>query len=399
MKRSKKANSVEARRPPQVGKSWWWWKPALLAVVAACVAGGIYAFNNNLRQTSGDVNHRGADSHAGHHATAGRSTPDAASAAAARINNSPAPGPAPEGMVWVPGGTFWMGCENCEMPDALPVHLVEIDGFWMDRTPITNAQFAQFVEATGYITIAERKPKPEDYPGAPIESLVPGSAVFTPPTQDVSLDDHLQWWRYVPGASWRHPEGPDSTTAGREDYPAVHIAWDDAVAYARWAGKQLPTEAEYEFAARGGLDRQPYAWGRELKPGGKWATNVWQGSFPAQNAKEDGHLATSPVTAFQANGYGLYDMGGNVWQWCADWYRPDYFAKIAHAATRNPQGPADSYDSQEPGIPKRVQKGGSFLCSDEYCTRYLVGSRGKGAADSGSSNVGFRCVKRVSSKQ
>lgn len=397
MKRKKKEKSVESQRAPHAGKSLWW-KLGLLAVVAACVVGAIYAFNANRRQTSGGVDH-GGGRHAGHHTTAEQTVPDAESAAAARINSAPAPGPAPEGMVWVPGGTFWMGCENCEMPDALPVHLVEVDGFWMDRTPITNAQFAQFVKATGYVTIAERKPKPEDYPGAPIESLVPGSAVFTPPVQDVPLNDHLQWWRYVPGASWRHPEGPDSTTTGREDHPAVHIAWDDAVAYSRWAGKQLPTEAEYEFAARGGLDRQPYAWGRELKPGGKWATNVWQGSFPSQNSNEDGHLTTSPVTAFQSNGYGLYDMGGNVWQWCADWYRPDYFAKIAGTTTRNPQGPADSYDPQEPGIQKRVQKGGSFLCSDEYCTRYLVGSRGKGAADSGSSNVGFRCVRRVSSEQ
>lgn len=403
MKHMNKANAVEAQRPHQSGTSLWW-RLAVMAVIAACIAAAIYAFKVGTEQTSGaqadsHVNNQRGD-HAGHHVATSSTPPDAASAAAVKINPATPPDPAPEGMVWVPGGTFWMGCENCEMPDALPVHLVEVDGFWMDQTPITNRQFERFVKATAYVTVAERKPDPKDYPGAPVENLVAGSAVFTQPPQDVPLDDYLQWWRYVPGASWNHPEGPGSTTAGREDHPAVHLAWEDAVAYAKWAGKRLPTEAEYEFAARGGLDRHAYAWGNELKPGGKWAANIWQGRFPSKNAHEDGYFATSPVRAFAANGYGLYDMGGNVWQWCADWYRPDYFAKVAATggtATRNPQGPVESYDPEEPGTAKRVQKGGSFLCSDEYCTRYLVGSRGKGAPDSGSSNVGFRCVKSPSS--
>jgi len=327
--------------------------------------------------------------HADHAAT----TPSAPSAAVS-INKVTPSGPAPEGMVWVPGGTFWMGCDDCDMPDAAPAHLVTVDGFWMDRTPVTNAEFAKFVKATGYMTIAEQKPDPKDFPGVPEENLVAGCAVFSPSPAIDSLDNPYAWWRYVPGANWKNPEGPGSTTNGREDHPVVHIAWDDAVAYAKWVGKRLPTEAEFEFAARGGLDRKRYAWGNEMKPAGKWAANIWQGRFPSQNTLEDGYERTSPVTTFAPNGFGLYDMGGNVWQWCSDWYRPDYFAQLAGwGTTRNPQGPADSFDPQEPGIKKRVQKSGSFLCSDRYCSRYLVGSRGKGATDSGSSNVGFRCVK------
>ncbi|HKX33355.1 MAG TPA: formylglycine-generating enzyme family protein, partial [Blastocatellia bacterium] len=314
------------------------------------------------------------------------------------VNPAPPPGPAPEGMVWIPGGTYGMGCPDCGMPDALPVHPVTVDGLWMDRTPVTNAQFEKFVKATGYVTIAERRPDPKDFPGVPPETLVPGSAVFTPPSQSVTLDDPLQWWQYVPGANWRHPEGPGSTIKDRADHPAVQLAWEDAMAYAKWAGKRLPTEAEYEFAARGGAGRNRYAWGSELKPGGRWAANIWQGRFPTTNTDEDGYDRTSPVMAFESNGFGLYDMGGNVWQWCADWYRPDYFETLAGSnPAHNPQGPTDSLDPQEPGIQKRVLKGGSFLCSDQYCTRYLVGSRGKGAIDSGSSNVGFRCVKSPAS--
>jgi formylglycine-generating enzyme len=339
-------------------------------------------------------------SHAGGHAAHGQATAPPADAAGAPIgvNRTPPPGPAPEGMVWVPGGTFWMGCDDCDMPDTLPVHAVTVDGFWMDAAPVTNAEFRKFVEATGYATVAERQPNPEDFPGVPQEKLVAGSAVFTPPLSAVSLDNFLNWWKYVPGANWKHPEGPGSDLSGRADHPAVQIAWEDAAAYAKWAGKRLPTEAEFEFAARGGLDRNHYAWGDELKPGGKWPANIWQGRFPWRNREEDGYARTSPVTAFPPNGFGLYDMGGNVWQWCADWYRPDYFETLAAGGgvARNPQGPEDSFDPQEPGVAKRVQKGGSFLCSDEYCTRYLVGSRGKGAPDSGGSNTGFRCVKAAS---
>ena len=310
------------------------------------------------------------------------------------VSQAPAPGPAPEGMVWIPGGTFWMGCETCNMPDALPMHPVTLDGYWMDKTPVTNAEFEKFVKATGYKTVAEKRPDPKDFPGVPEENLVPGCSVFSPPDHDVSLDNHLQWWRYVPGANWLHPDGPNSNIKGKEKHPVVHIAWEDAAAYAKWAGKRLPTEAEYEFAARGGLDRKLYAWGDELKPNGKWASNIWQGNFPVQNTGEDGYVRTSPVSAFPSNGFGLYDMGGNVWQWCSDWYRPDYYEKISGSnPIKNPGGPDDSFDPMEPGIPKKVLRGGSFLCSDQYCVRYLVGSRGKGATDSGASNIGIRCVK------
>jgi formylglycine-generating enzyme len=302
---------------------------------------------------------------------------------------------APAGMVWIPGGTFWMGCEACEMPDALPVHQVVVDGFWLDVTPVTNEQFAQFVKTTGYVTIAERVPGAKDFPGAPPENLVPGSAVFSPPEHEVPLNNHYQWWSYIKGASWRHPEGLGSNLNGREHYPVVHVAWDDAMAYAQWAGKRLPTEAEFEFAARGGLDRKRYSWGDELTPGGKWVANIWQGRFPVKDMGADGYRSTSPVRAFPANGYGLYDMGGNVWQWCLDWYRPDIYQQRAAVTSpvHNPQSPDTSVDPLEPGVPKRVTRGGSYLCSDRYCSRYLVGSRGKSEPSTGSSNVGFRCAQ------
>ncbi len=297
-------------------------------------------------------------------------------------------------MVWIPGGTFWMGCDDCGMPDAMPVHRVTVSGFWMDKAPVTNAQFARFVNETGYVTVAERPLKPEDFPGVPADKLVPGSSVFVQPSHAVPLDDPMQWWRYVPGADWKHPDGPASTIDGRSDHPVVHVAYEDAVAYLKWAGRRLPTEAEYEFAARGGLDRQHYAWGDELKPRGHWAANIWQGSFPSENAAADGHRGTSPVTAFPTNGFGLYDVGGNVWQWCADWYRADYYQTLAAASgpARDPKGPKDSADPDEPGARKRVVRGGSYLCSDRYCTRYLVGSRGKAEISSGASNLGFRGV-------
>ncbi len=313
----------------------------------------------------------------------------------ARVDTTPAPGPAPEGMVWVPGGTFWMGCEDCGMPDAQPVHLVSVDGFWIDATPVTNIQFSRFVAETGYVTIAERPLSPKDFPGVPVERLVPGSAVFVPPSHGASLEHPMQWWQYVPGANWRHPEGPRSDVNARGDHPAVHIAYEDAVAYLTWAGKRLPTEAQYEFAARGGLDRRRYAWGDELKPGGKWPANIWQGRFPTENAAADGHERTSPVKAFPPNAFGIYDAGGNVWQWCADWYRGDYYSTLAASASpaQNPTGPRDSFDPSEPGLAKRVVRGGSFLCSEHYCTRYLVGSRGKAEVSSGASNLGFRGVK------
>ncbi len=323
------------------------------------------------------------------------SSPPATPAFVAKVDDAKPPSTAPEGMAFVPGGAFWMGCANCpDMPDALPEHPVEVGAFWMDATPVTNRNFAAFVRATGYVTVAERPLKPEEFPGVPQEDLKPGCVVFTPPGHDVPLHDHTAWWRYVKGASWKHPEGPKSDLQGRDEHPVVHVAYEDAEAYAKWAGKRLPTEAEFEFAARGGKDRQPFSWGDELRPGGKWAANVWQGRFPAENTAEDGFTATSPVKAFAPNGFGLYDMGGNVWQWTSDWYRPDtYSGRAAQGVTRNPRGPEDSYDPQEPGAKKRVQRGGSFLCSDRYCQRYYVGSRGKGEISSGTSNLGFRCVR------
>jgi formylglycine-generating enzyme len=298
------------------------------------------------------------------------------------------PAPAPEGMVWIPGGSFLMGADDAEMTDAKPVHEVTVSGFWMDRTEVTNRQFAKFVAETGYVTIAERKPDPKDFPDAPPEKLVPGSIVFSPPAGRVSLDDPMVWWTYLPGADWRHPEGPGSTITGKDDYPAVHICWDDAVAYTKWAGKRLPTEAEWEYASRGGKALTRFFWGNEIRPEGRWRANIWQGRFPDQNDLEDGFARTAPTGSFPPNGFGLVDMAGNVWEWCADWYRPEYDS----SQVNNPRGPAASFDPDEPGVPKRVQRGGSFLCSEQYCTRYLPGARGKGAPDSAASHVGFRCV-------
>jgi sulfatase modifying factor 1 len=322
----------------------------------------------------------------------------ATAAPAIGINAANPPGPAPEGMIWVPGGTFWMGCETCGMPDALPAHLVTVDGFWMDATPVTNAQFERFVAATQYVTVAERPLNPADFPGVPTDKLVPGSAVFRATTEPVPLDNPLRWWQYTPGASWKHPDGHRSSTKGRENHPVVHVAFEDVTAYAKWAGKRLPSEAEFEFAARGGLDRNLYAWGNDLRPSNKAMSNIWQGRFPARDLGDDGYRGTSPVDAFPPNGFGLFDMGGNVWQWCADWYRPDYYSTLVAGGTvaSNPQGPASSFDPNEPGAAKRVVRGGSYLCTDQYCARYLVGSRGKSEISSGASNLGFRLVRSQS---
>ncbi|WP_406566847.1 formylglycine-generating enzyme family protein [Dyadobacter helix] len=290
-------------------------------------------------------------------------------------------------MVWIAGGSFLMGSD--EFPDSRPLHQVSVDGFWMDKTEVTNAEFARFVKATHYKTVAERPLNPADYPGVPADKLVPGSAVFTPTSGPVSLENPLQWWSYVAGANWAHPEGPGSSAKGRENLPVVHVSYEDAAAYARWAGKRLPSEAEWEFAAQGGKGNHTYYWGDQLKPGNKWVANIYQGNFPDNNTKEDGYLAAAPVKTFPANPYGLYDMDGNVWEWCEDLYRPDYYKNSARS---NPKGPEDSYDPDEPGAVKRVQRGGSFLCSDQYCIRYKAGSRGKGEVTSGSNNLGFRCV-------
>jgi formylglycine-generating enzyme required for sulfatase activity len=295
-------------------------------------------------------------------------------------------------MVWVPGGTFWMGMPDAPSGDAEPVRLVRVDGFWMDRTEVTNRQFAEFVRATGYRTVAERPLDPKDFPGAPKEKLVPGALVFTPPTEPVPLDNALAWWRYVPGASWRHPEGPETSIEGRDNDPVVQACYEDAEAFARWAGKRLPTEAEWEFAARGGLDRKRYVWGDALLPDGRWRVNNWQGRFPDRDLAADGFKGLAPVASFAPNGFGLFDMAGNAWEWCSDWYRPGYEFDGSIPMV-NPKGPPSSHDPMDPGAPKRVQRGGSFLCSDLYCTNYLPGARGKGAVDTGASHVSFRCVR------
>jgi formylglycine-generating enzyme len=283
------------------------------------------------------------------------------------------------GMVHIPGGEFWMGSQTADLGDAHPLHRVQLNAFWMDRTDITNGQFAAFVRATGYVTRAEREPDS-------------GGAVFSPPGNPVSLDDSTAWWSWVKGAAWRHPDGPQSSIASKDNYPVVQITWDDANAYAHWAGKRLPTEAEWEFAARGGLDRQPYVWGAQLKPAGHWQANIFQGHFPDRNSASDGYISRSPVASFAANAYGLFDMSGNVWQWCSDWYRADYYAGLHTATVHNPAGPTNSEDPEEPGVAKRVQRGGSFLCTDQYCERFTPGARGKGDPDTPTNHVGFRCV-------
>jgi formylglycine-generating enzyme required for sulfatase activity len=307
-------------------------------------------------------------------------------------------------MVWVGGGEFSMGSADptlgghCHEPmdDARPIHRVYVSGFFMDQTEVTNENFARFVKATGYVTVAEKAPSAADLPGVPAQNRVAGSSVFRPTQAAVSLDQPLQWWRYVPGASWQHPEGPDSSIQGREQHPVVHVAYRDAVAYAQWAGKDLPTEAEWEFAARGGQTGKLYPWGNELKPGGRFVANIYQGQFPVSDTALDGFAGSAPVGSFPPNPYGLYDMAGNAWEWTRDFYRVDTYARDdKHGVVRDPQGPNDSLDPSEPGTVKRVQRGGSYLCTDEYCTRYMVGTRGKGEANSPAGHVGFRCVKRV----
>jgi formylglycine-generating enzyme required for sulfatase activity len=266
----------------------------------------------------------------------------------------------------------------------------------MDKTDVTNGEFAKFVKATAYVTVAERKPRAEDYPNAPPENLVAGSVVFSPPDHPVQLNDHFQWWSYVHGANWQHPEGPTSNLKGKEAYPVVQVAYEDAAAYAKWAGKRMPTEAEWEFAARGGLSGKPFVWGDDFRPHGKWMANTHQGHFPNHDSGEDGYVGIAPVAKYAPNQYGLYDMAGNVWQWTSDWYRTDYYKQLAEAGTvaRNPQGPDTSFDPAEPKEPKKVHRGGSYLCTDQYCSRYIVGTRGKGEVSTGTNHLGFRCVMK-----
>jgi formylglycine-generating enzyme len=308
------------------------------------------------------------------------------------------PGRAPhKNMVWVSGGTFLMG-SNDFYPEERPVHSVFVNGFWMDEHTVTNAEFRRFVKATGHITVAERSPDPADYPGARPEMLVPSSVVFRQPPHRLDLRNHYNWWAYVPGANWRHPEGPGSTLHGRERHPVVHVAYEDVAAYASWVGKELPTEAEWEFAARGGLDGATYAWGNEFSPKGKTMANTWQGEFPIENLRTDRFERTAPIGSFPPNGYGLFDVTGNVWEWTTDWYRDHHGPESACCGSVNPTiGDREhSYDPQMPDvpIPRKVIKGGSFLCAPNYCRRYRPAARMPQPVDTGTCHIGFRCIVR-----
>lgn len=331
-------------------------------------------------------------------------TSDTANASSATTGSTePPPEPAADDprlkdMLWIPPGRFQMGALNT-VPDEFPPHSVQLDGFWMDRTEVTNRQFQAFVESTGYVTLAEQPPK--------LRSIQPDSALseaqilpeFNKPGSICSLQlgsrgdidpnrGAYSWWQYVPGANWKHPEGPESSIEDRMDHPVVHVSWIDAQAYCRWAGKQLPTEAQWEYAARAGSTGD-YPWGSELVPDGRWLTNIWQGEFPIRDTGDDGFTRTAPVGSFPANAFGLTDMSGNVWEWCSDYYQPEYYSD---SPAKNPPGPSSSHDPQEPGIIKRVQRGGSFMCSDQYCVGYRTSARMKGEEDSGAFHTGFRCV-------
>jgi formylglycine-generating enzyme required for sulfatase activity len=307
-----------------------------------------------------------------------------------------AAGAGPDGMVWIPGGTFRMGSDH-HYPEEAPAHPVTVGGFWIDPRPVTNAEFARFVRATRYVTVAERPADPARYPGARPELLAPASSVFRSPGRPVPLTDPYQWWTYVPGADWRHPDGPGSSVKRKPDHPVVHVAWDDVTAYADWAGRQLPTEAEWEYAARGGLDGAEFAWGDELNPGGRWMANTWQGDFPLHNTTEDGYAGTAPVGRYPANGYGLWDMIGNVWEWTVDWYQAHAETSHACCTLDNPRGgardrSADPRDGAR--VPRRVMKGGSHLCAPNYCRRYRPAARMAQPVDTSTSHLGFRLVVR-----
>jgi formylglycine-generating enzyme required for sulfatase activity len=309
----------------------------------------------------------------------------------------------PPGMVYIPGGEFTMGTDDTSMwPAERPAHRVKVNPFWMDKTEVTNEEFAKFIAATGYLTTAETTPTMEEImaqvppgtPPPPAEALVPGALVFTPPDHPVELNDESQWWKWITGASWRHPEGPGSNISGKDKHPVVMVSWFDAQAYAKWAGKRLPTEAEWEFAARGGLDKKEFIWGDEFQPGGKYMANVWQGTFPNDNKVEDGFPRTAPVASFPPNGYGLYDMGGNVWEWCSDWFKIDLYSTLDKSKVQdNPQGPEKSYNPNHPFAKERAIRGGSFLCHYSYCSSYRPSARLGNTPDTGMSHVGFRLVK------
>ena len=306
-----------------------------------------------------------------------------------------------EGMIWIEGGTYTRGAADGRgRKDELPAHRVKLDGFWIDETEVTNAAFAAFVAATGYVTIAEKRPDweeikkqlPPGTPKPPEDVLVASSLTFNPPAQRVSLQNASQWWAWTEGANWKHPQGPESSISGIENLPVVHIAWDDAVEYAKWAGKRLPTEAEWEYAARGGVDGKSFPWGDKPVETDGFLANIWQGEFPVNDIGKDGFLGLAPVKSFDPNPYGLYDMAGNVWEWTADWYHENYYASIQEEVIVNPKGAATSYDPQEPTVPKRIVKGGSFLCNVSYCEGYRVSAKMKSSPDTGLEHTGFRCV-------
>jgi formylglycine-generating enzyme required for sulfatase activity len=319
--------------------------------------------------------------------------------ASVRLQDAASEIPCTADMIWIPGGTFPMGSDK-HYPEEAPVHRVTVDPFWIDHVPVTNREFRNFVRATGYLTFAEIAPDPRDYPGALPNMLRAASLVFTPPKHPVDTRDWRQWWTFKFGANWKRPTGPRSSISGLDNHPVVHVAYRDALAYARWAGKDLPTEAEWEFAARGGLDGAEFAWGDELTPDGKQMANTWQGVFPHQNLKQDGYEGTSPVTAFPPNGYGVYDMIGNVWEWTADWYSPKHVGDAPKACCipENPRGgnKENSYDTcmSNIRIPRKVLKGGSHLCAPSYCRRYRPAARHPEPVDTSMSHVGFRCVVR-----
>lgn len=305
-----------------------------------------------------------------------------------------------EGMVWIEGGTFLMGAQDQEgRADEYPSHQVKVKSFWMDITEVTNADFQQFIDATGYITTAEKAPDwnelkkqlPPGTPKPPDSLLVAASLVFVKQPAGSGLGDPSIWWTWKKGANWRHPQGPGSDIKGKENFPVVHVSWDDAMAYCKWSGKRLPTEAEWEFAAKARKEAK-YPWGNQDIEDQRPKANTWQGSFPSFNTGWDGFDNAAPVKSFQANAFGLYDMAGNVWEWCADWYQHDYYKKLGPTTTENPAGPKSSLDPDEPTVPKKVVRGGSFLCNASYCKGYRVSSRMKTATDTGLEHTGFRCV-------
>jgi sulfatase modifying factor 1 len=306
------------------------------------------------------------------------------------------------GMILIPGGQFQMGGDNDQADkDEYPKHTVELSSFYMDITEVTNAQFKAFADATGYVTTAEKKPDweelkkslPPGTPKPPDSVLVAASLVFKATGGPVNLQDYAQWWEWVPGANWKEPQGPGSTITGKDNYPVIHISWDDAMAYCKWSGKRLPTEAEWEYAARGGQQNNIYPWGNEHINTGQTKANSWEGNFPYLNKKTDGYVTSAPVKQYAPNKYGLYDMAGNVWEWCSDWYNFNYYQTAKEKISINPKGPAQSYDPQDPYTPKRSLRGGSFLCNDTYCSGYRVARRMKTSPDTGMEHTGFRCVR------